>query len=264
MKIGRAISRTKNHALRWWAAHRSMTIRSGVGTGLKLNTRNASGNYIDGRNETPVQKALANCLRPGDIFYDIGANIGFFSVIAAKLVGPSGHVYAFEPVPQNAAGVQRNATLNQFRNITVFEKAVSSSTGTGKLLLAVHPGGAMLATTDGAITTDFNESILVDLVSIDALIAEQALPPPTVVKIDVEGAELEVLRGMSRTMEQFKPVIIYETDDKDLEPLEHKNKQIGGFLRAHGYHITTLEAAYPNSKWHVRHGVAVPHESRSR
>lgn len=252
------LSRTVRRSERWWARHQSMTIRSGEGAGLKFNTRNASANYIEGTNEIPVQKAMARYLNSGDVFYDIGANVGFFSLIAARMVGSSGKVYAFEPVPTNAAVVRRNARLNNLQNITVYEKAVSSSPGKGELLLAEHPGGAMLATAGATMNSASRGAITVDLVSIDEMIAQKALTPPSLVKVDVEGVELDVLRGMSESIKQFKPIVIYETDDKYQEAFMRKNKEVDEFLEALGYEITTLEAAYAGTKWNVRHAVATP------
>jgi predicted methyltransferase len=96
------------------------TIRRGIGSDLKINTKNSSGDYQSGTNEYPVQQVLARYLKTDDVFYDIGANIGFFSLIAARLVGPSGHVYAFEPVPDSILILKENILLNYFKNITVF------------------------------------------------------------------------------------------------------------------------------------------------
>ncbi len=87
------------------------------------------------------KKSSAQYLKPGDIFYDIGANVGFFTVVAAKLVGASGKVYAFEPEAVNAATLRHNAQINKFAHVTAIEKAVSRTTGQAELLLSDYCGG---------------------------------------------------------------------------------------------------------------------------
>jgi FkbM family methyltransferase len=251
-------AKTVRGLIRWWGKTRSLTIRSGYGAGLKLNMRNASGDYAEGTNETPVQEALARYLKSGDVFYDIGANIGFFTVIAARLVGPSGRVYAFEPVPDNAKGIRRNAQLNNLQNITVFEKAVSKSAGKADLLLTRHPGGAKLSTVGTPLNSEMKGVVAVDVVCIDDLVTSKRLPPPSVVKVDVEGAELDVLCGMSKTVQQFKPVVICEIDHKDKEGFTRGDQELTDLLCALDYGITPLEDAYPHIRWHVKHVVAVP------
>ena len=74
------------------------TIRDGVGKGLRFNPYRSSGAYLSGRNELPVQETLAAHLNRGDVFYDIGANVGFFSIIAARLVGADGSVYLYNAI----------------------------------------------------------------------------------------------------------------------------------------------------------------------
>jgi FkbM family methyltransferase len=238
--------------------NRNVTIRNGVGAGLKFNAGRANPDYALGTNELPVQQALLGYLNPGDIFYDIGANVGFFTVIGAKLVGPSGQVYAFEPVSENAAAIRHNAKINDFSKVTVLEKAVSSSTGKGELLLAEYPGGHTLST--AGTPPDLKGSVTVDLVSIDDLVEQQRLTPPTVVKIDVEGAEIDVLHGMSQTIKAFKPAIVYEVDDRNKESFRRKGQELEAFMKSLGYQIVPLEAAYPGTRWNVGHAIAIPNE----
>jgi FkbM family methyltransferase len=235
---------------------RNLTITEGVGAGLKFNTGAADSDFALGTYELPVQEILAKYLKSGDIFYDIGANIGFFSVIAARLVGTSGHIYAFEPVKENAACIRHNIKLNDFSQITLLEKAVSSSAGEGEMLLTLHPGGHALSTV--YTPPDIQSSLTVELVSIDDLVAQKILLPPTVVKIDVEGAEIDVLRGMKQTIQQFKPILIYEVDDGNKESLTQKSQEIETFISYFDYKITPLADAYPLIQWYVNHAIAIP------
>ena len=120
-------------------------IAAGEAAGLKLGAYGADSEFRLGTYERPVQVAIAASLSAGDVFYDVGANVGFFSLIAARKVGPQGCVYAFEPVPSNVSVITCCAQLNNFDKITVFQEAVGVATGRAELLLAHHIGGATLA-----------------------------------------------------------------------------------------------------------------------
>jgi FkbM family methyltransferase len=234
----------------------TLTIRKGVGAGLKFDAPNADPGFRLGTYELPVQKALAQYLQPGAVFYDIGANVGFFSIIAAKKIGNKGQVYAFEPVPENVTTIQRNVELNRFTNVTVVDKAVSSSSGQAELLLAHHIGGAVLAT--AAMPPDMKGTMFVETVTIDNSLDSIHLKPPTVVKIDVEGAEIDVLRGMMQTIQKFKPVIFYEVDDSDRSIFERKSQELAQFMASLDYRIIDLENSYLGREWYVGHKIAVP------
>ncbi|MEB3280696.1 MAG: FkbM family methyltransferase [Lyngbya sp.] len=249
-------SRLLRRLARWGMGNREVIIKQGVGAGLKFNSGTSNPDYALGVNELPVQQALIDCLKRGDIFYDIGAHVGFFTAIAARQVGNGGKVYAFEPVPQNATFLHRNMGLNHFQNVTVFQKAVSNSSGKGELLLAEYPGGHTLAT--AGTPPDLKGAMMVELVCIDDLLAQQILEPPSVVKIDVEGAELEVLQGMAATIQQYHPIILYEIDDATPEKLAEKRTPIRAFLQDSGYQIQLLKDCYAGGGWQVENAIALP------
>lgn len=242
--------------VRSWAQGRNLRIPTGAGAGLWFNAGHSNPAYTLGTNERPVQAALAEHLHAGDTFFDIGGNVGFFTVIGARLVGPAGHVYVFEPVPENAATIRRNLALNHFEHVTLFEKAVAQASGEAALHVSSYSGGAALASVGEP--PELKETITVSLVSIDDLVAQQVVRPPTVVKIDVEGAELDVLRGMAHTLQTFKPVIIYEIDDGAEEPFRAKCDACARLLQAADYELTRLENSYTETDWIVGHFVATP------
>ncbi len=240
--------------LAWWAATlRPRRVRAGVGKGLVMDLRRASGWYAKGINEPPIQNALAEHLKPGDTIFDIGANVGFFSLIAARLVGPTGKVYSFEPVPANAAAIRRNAGLNGF-SIDVMETAVGDSTGEIELVLTRHPGGAsIIADTP---SHDISGRLRVPVTRIDDLVAEGRIDVPAFVKIDVEGAEAAVLRGMEQTCRGHRPGIVCELDDATIEAVEGKVAGVEEMLRSWGYQVKRLDRAYAADGWPVRHLLA--------
>ncbi|MBT9314442.1 FkbM family methyltransferase [Leptothoe spongobia TAU-MAC 1115] len=235
-----------------------VTIPQGVGAGLQFHPDESNPTFAQGTYELPIQKILAQHLTPGDVFYDIGANIGFFSTLAARLVGKLGQVYAFEPVSKNAARIRRNGKLNQFSQIKVFEKAVSQNSGKGNLLLAQHSGGATLSTV--GTPPDMAGSVQVDLISIDDWINKKKVKPPSLVKIDVEGAELQVIQGMLATIRTFKPILLYEVDAAQLGDFQKKQEELDAYVKDLGYQIAHLEAAYDVPGWHIGHAIAIPAE----
>jgi FkbM family methyltransferase len=231
-------------------------VAAGEAAGLRLVANHADPNFARGTYERPLQSFIAEHLAEGDVFYDIGANIGFFSLIAARRVGPAGRVYAFEPVPENAAAISRSARLNGFDAVDVFNVAVGSNNGRTELMLARHIGGATLASVGPP--PDLRGTIEVEIVTIDTLIAQRGLRPPTLVKVDVEGAELEALTGMVATVRTHRPTVLYEVDDANCAGLQRKAAGLAAFWDAAGYSVTSLPAAYQGIDWQVAHMVARP------
>lgn len=236
---------------------RPVTVRGGVGAGLKMDLRHASAWYGHGTNELPVQDAVGATLRPGDVFFDIGANVGFFSLIAARLVGPRGSVVAFEPVPANAAAIRRNASLNRLTNVHVIEAAVSDDEGVAELRLDRHPGGAVLAS-PGSRDGRGKEIITVPRVTIDGLVERHEAPVPTLIKIDVEGTEDKVLAGLARTAVRCRPVLICEFDDATPDRVEAKLAPAVQRIESWGYATRRLPDSYGSVGWCVVHIIAEP------
>lgn len=240
----------------WMRIPLVVTIRDGVGAGLKFDTHRGSGNYRAGLNELPVQETLAQHLKPGDVFYDIGANTGFFTMIGARLVGAGGQVYAFEPVPENVAIIRHNVQINDFDHVVVTEKAVSSTSEQGQLMLTRHPGGATLIMDN--LPPDATGAVAVEMVAIDDLVFGANFKSPTFIKIDVEGAEIDVLRGMERVLHTVRPTLLYEIDDQHEEGFNRKAQACEEFLRAQGYTVTRLPNAYLTMQWLVGHYLGHP------
>jgi FkbM family methyltransferase len=233
---------------------RAVTVRGGLAFGLRLELSDASADYSSGLNELPVQEALRRLLAPGDVFFDVGSNVGFFSLLAAREVGPTGSVHAFEPIAQIAEAVRRNAARNGLDNVTVHAVAVSDMDGQADLLLAEHPGGATLSHADAP--PDLAGSATVPVVSLDGLVGTGRAPVPNVVKIDVEGAEMEVLDGMRAVLTAHRPHLVCELDSGDSALLAAKVAVWRERMAAIEYAVEDLEPSYEGSGWHVYHGAA--------
>ena len=194
------------------------------------------GSIAGGNLESAVQEAMVRHLGHGDVFYDIGANLGFFSLLAGHLSGlDAGRVVAFEAAPDNAEAIRVNAALNQVPNIDVICAAVADRPGWGRLQIVDDQSWSKLVQYG---EHPFTERVIeVPCVAIDELVSSGRVPPPTVVKIDVEGAELEVLAGMRETIGAHRPAIICELHDTHAAFVEA--------MEACGYRVINLEGTAP-------------------
>ncbi|MGB7438647.1 MAG: FkbM family methyltransferase [Candidatus Acidiferrum sp.] len=184
--------------------------------------------YWVGTYEVARLRAFANAVKPGAVVYDIGANVGIYTLLGSLRAGVSGWVYAFEPLERNLKYLRRHIQLNTLRNCGVVEKAVCNENGTRHFSSASwQPSMARLAP-DG--------EILVPSITLDTCIyGEERFRPPDILKIDVEGAELEVLQGANRVLTEFHPAIFLEDHGTQL------HADCRAFLLARGYHV---ESAY--------------------
>lgn len=214
-----------------------------VGNGLRMSVNPVDENgrwvFVHGleRNER-ITRQFVRLLRPGDHVIDVGANVGYFTLVAARLVGPTGGVHAFEPSPQVFPWLRANARLNPVLNICVHQKAVTDRGGPVRFHAASpdrtgYSSIRDLGTATAAVTT-------VDAVALDDLLNE--LPPTRLVKIDVEGAEWLVLQGMRRLLERDRPHLICELDDGFLRELGADAEQVCQFLRDAGYDLHRIVA----------------------
>jgi FkbM family methyltransferase len=207
------------------------------------------GLIVRGDLEVPVQEALRRTLAPGAVLYDVGANIGFFSLVGARLAGPEGRVYAFEPVAANAAAIRRNMELNGVGNVRVVERALSDAPGRARLQLVEDLSWSRLEATGAhPLTTEIVE---VELATVDDLVATGEVPPPAAVKIDVEGSELEVLRGMEETIRGQGPAIVCE--------LHGTGAAFAELMRSFGYAVQNLDGTGPvEASDALGHALALP------
>jgi FkbM family methyltransferase len=155
--------------------------------------------------EPHVSAVLRDALRPGMSFVDIGANIGFFTMLAAHLVGPSGRVYAFEPYQLNVKLLYLSARVNAFEHISVFPFAASDAEG---LLAFDNVGSNGHVTTPRADLSSVLTTTLVYAARLDAVLRD--VPRVDVIKIDVEGTEYRALRGGVELLARSRPTIVSE------------------------------------------------------
>ena len=227
-------------------------ILHGLGKGLRFNVANSHSSFLLGNHEPEVQTALAAVLKPGMVYYDVGANVGFFAVIAAKMVGETGSVYCFEPLPANARQIEYNAKLNGMSGIVTRCEALGGSDRTETLTLSAEPTWGSLATVGKAPAKACGE-MKVQVRMLDSLSREESLPLPDLMKIDVEGAEQELLCGARETLLAKRPLLVIE--------LHSTNAAVTGVLDELNYDYAVLGSPVPvsDADWDANI-IAVPRE----
>lgn len=201
--------------------------------GARINLGGSFLRYLTGDAEPEVQEALAALIEPGQTVYDVGANIGFFTMLCSRLVGPEGRVYAFEPIPENLATLRHNVVLNGLSNVTIVEQALSSSTGTAEMF--VSPWSAFHSLNVEGASKQANHGpeagqIEVQTVTLDEFVEREGVRAPDLLKVDVEGAELIVLEGGGETLRTVQPLLLCELHDTHAA-YEQLVREIGYRLR---------------------------------
>ena len=188
----------------WWARPRHGILRlriAGIPLQFRVHTseelrvlESEGGAGGEGR----VLDLLVSFLRPGDVVYDIGSNVGLYAVLLAKRVGAQGLVVAFEPQEQNYIHLQENLRLNGVENVRSYRKALGERGGRAKLYPSEVIGSYSL------VQQQPRDAVaeVVDVSTGDDLVAAERLPVPRAVKIDVEGYEYAVICGLRETLSQ--------------------------------------------------------------
>jgi FkbM family methyltransferase len=210
----RPASRLYNRLLMHLAPHRTATTYFGATMRVDMRDFLQATIFHHGTWEPNVSSALEALARPGDVVADIGANIGYYTLLLAKRVGPSGHVVAIEAHPRFAAIVRENVALNGFGNVRVEQLAVSDRTGE----LILHEGPR---SNSGSTTTrerrGLAPSFSVPARSLFEILSADEIARVSLIKIDIEGAEGPVLRELLDRIDLFGPrlAIAVEVNPED-------------------------------------------------
>lgn len=182
-----------------------------------------------GSYEFEKQRLIADMVGPGAVVYDIGAHVGFYTLLFSELVGTEGRVFAFEPVPENFAYLQRHIELNQCRNATSVPVALGQSTGTANFEIGVASSAVGHLSETGQLS--------VPVFRLDDWMRLQQARLPDYLKIDVEGAEAWVLEGARELLSSRRPVIFLATHGCDV------HRQCCHLLSKLGYTLRSITAA---------------------
>jgi FkbM family methyltransferase len=202
----RVFVKVARYPLTWLAPERVVRVLSGSLRGSRWIVGSARHAYWLGSYEREKQRQIANELKPGDVFYDLGANVGFYTLLAARRL-ITGSVYAFEPLPKNIAYLREHLKLNRVSNVELLELAVCDFVGIasfeeGDNSSVGHLGGG--------------SSTQVHTATLDSLLLQRKILPPSLIKIDIEGAELLALKGACEAFKRFRPVLFLATHSREL------------------------------------------------
>jgi FkbM family methyltransferase len=195
--------------------------------------------YWLGTYEPELQSTVRELIPPGAVIFDVGANIGYVSLLLAKAAGEAGKVFAFEALPSNVDQLRRNVALNNMQaQVTVIDCAVTRASGPVSFL--VHTSGGMGKVAGSAGREDRYESeVTVPGISLDEFVYGQGNPAPRVVKMDIEGGEVLALPGMRRVLGEAHPLLLMELHGPE------SCRAAWESLSSSGYEICWMRPGYP-------------------
>ena len=190
-------------------------------------------------------------LRPGDKAMDVGANVGIFSVVMGATVGSQGQVFAFEPVPANVLRLEKNLRKNGLGNVQIFPVALGASDGQMNLRMATDPAYPSLREVQGGFGS--GADVPIEVRTLDGIWKELGSPKIALVKIDVEGAEMDVLHGASGFLTACRPMLLVEANSvRELASLRARLADYGySHIQPEGFspmnHVFIFPASSPTS-----------------
>ncbi len=192
------------------------------------------GHYHE-RYEADLVRRLLN---DDDVFWDVGANVGYFTLVAATALANRGQIAAFEPGKNAYQRLTENVSLNPYRNIQTFDVAVSDREGEAVLHVAGDIADSSASLYPAGQTQVRHE--VCRTVSLDHFRRVQGGHPPDLIKLDVEGAELAVLQGARGLISATPPLLLVEMEEKNLRAAGASKAAIQAFLKDYGYRAAHL------------------------
>lgn len=197
-----------------WAALKHSLFRRLAGPEIKVNgctllvgppPFSAGLELAYGQYERGTTQLFKRIVKPGMNVADIGAHIGYYTLLAAKLVGEEGKAYAFEPFPENFALLAKNVEINGFRNVRLVQRAIVGSSGERDLFLSQGASGSHSIFPGKSRSS---RTVSVPVTTLDEFLAQEGWPRIDLIKMDIEGAELAALSGMSHLLRRSSRMII--------------------------------------------------------
>ena len=216
-----------------------IAVAAGALKGMRLSLDlHAEKDYWLGTYETDLQIAMRDYIQPGMTVYDVGANIGYISLIAARLVGNGGKVYSFETLPDNIKRLQENIRQNDMDDrVQVCHSAVVDHSG--ETTFFTHKSGAMgKAAGSAGRQEEYTQSIHVRAVALDDFVFTEGNPPPQIIKMDIEGGEILAVQGMKRLLAEVKPLLLIELHG------EEAARSVWQALTENGFTLHTMRRGY--------------------
>jgi FkbM family methyltransferase len=242
--IGKGKGRLVEATRRWTTTQEPLTATVGDGYQMQLELSDLvqRGIYFSGYYEPEFARLLKVALRPGDTFVDCGANVGQFSIIAARRVTQSGRVISIEPEPRNCAQLKTNLKINGLTNALVFELALSDQRGEMDFFIRGPEAGF----TNRGVHSFYEHDdwlnplkITTRVALLDDLLQDEA--SVDVIKMDIEGAELNALKGAVRTLSRFDPLIFLEANEICTRYFGHSTADVKAWLLEQGFSLARLQ-----------------------
>lgn len=193
--------------------------------------------YIKGSHEPETTHLAKRVLKKGDVAADIGVHFGYYTLLFAHLVGPSGKVFSFEPGPGNVINIKKGVRAGAFTNVTLTNALVSDIEGTHEFFMS---GGGSGRDSIYAEAAQFAPKVDVRSVMLDAFFKEAT--KVDFIKIDVEGAEQLVLKGAMSILRRLKPKLVIEISPKNFKAAGYGIEALTVPLREIGYSISSINA----------------------
>ncbi len=218
----------------WRSNNPNNILRYENGIAFNISTKKNSMSkslILQEHTESNETKFLKKIIKPGETVLDVGANMGWYSIHFSKWVGQSGKVFAFEPVPEIYEELKSNIKLNFCQNIILFNCALGNQNESILFNVSDFEGGS------GASSENlkFGKEIKVSKRKLDDLMNDQNLDNIDFLKIDIEGGELNMLKGAEKLIEKYKPKMLLEIVDIHCDRFEHLPEDICNFLFNKGY-----------------------------
>lgn len=217
-----------------------IAIAAGGAAGLKMRLDlQLEKDYWLGTYEADLQAAVAELVQPGWVAYDVGANIGYVTLLLAQKLGDLGKIFAFEALPDNLERLHAHIAINNLEpRVRVFPGAVAAASQPVRFL--VGPSGAMGKAEGSAGRAEgHREAIEVPGIALDDFVYRDGNPWPQVIKMDIEGGEVLALQGMPRLLREHHPLILLELHGPEAARATWET------LSAAGYRICRMQRGYP-------------------
>lgn len=227
-------------------------LRIGLNLQDELALRYALGQQF----EPDVCEFFRKVVKPGQVVFDVGANVGQFTLLLAKRVGAFGCVHAFEPAPEEYRKLCANVSLNGFSNVLTNHVAICDRVGE-TVLRTAGPGLGLYNSLGRPLVSSQIGDISVPCTTLDCYVHARGVPRVDLLKVDVEGAELAVLRGAAQLLSRSDaPVIVCEFSDLTGTDIGHSTRELRRCLEAFAYrHIY---------RYSLERGCLVPEPERER
>ncbi|HEY1207223.1 MAG: FkbM family methyltransferase [Bryobacteraceae bacterium] len=212
---------------------------------------------VTGAWEPDTWNGLSQSIPKGGVFVDLGAHVGYYSLKAAAMVGPSGRVLAVEPNPETLRKLRANIRESGAAQVVVEPVACSDSEGVVDFFASPreNTSASSMSKVNAAQGNSVSATYRVRTRRLDDIVRESGVTRVDVIKIDVEGAELLVLKGAGETLDRYHPVVEVELIDEQLASMGASSAQVIAFLRSHGYAVRHVYGEFHNTEFAFAPGV---------